>query len=142
MELVSFSVACASQPSNSFQIHRAFTAKELSLARHTYPVKALQERYCHLKDLPLPSIKEAQLLLLIGSDYTHFITPAEPIRLGPPGGPAAVHTRLGESTRPIEIPAPPANSAAVLFHLLYPSRSRALQPRGETMAAGYPAVSE
>lgn len=92
---VSFSVASASQPGSSFQIHRAFTAKELGLARHTYPVKVLQERYRHLKDLPLPSIKEAQPLLLIGSDYPHLITPVEPVRLGPPGGPAAVHTRLG-----------------------------------------------
>ncbi|KAL0992601.1 hypothetical protein UPYG_G00095580 [Umbra pygmaea] len=49
----------------------------------------------HLKDLPLPSIKEAQPLLLIGSDYTQLITPVEPVHLGPPGGPAAVHTRLG-----------------------------------------------
>lgn len=92
---VSFSVAPASQPGKSFQIHRAFTAKELGLACHTYPVKALQERYRHLKDLPLTDIREAQPLLLIGSDNPHLITPVEPVRLGPPGGPAAVRTRLG-----------------------------------------------
>lgn len=53
---VSFSVAPASQPGKTFQIHRAFTAKELGLARHTYPIKALKESYRHLKDLPLPDI--------------------------------------------------------------------------------------
>ncbi|KAM9753665.1 uncharacterized protein ACNS7B_006885 [Menidia menidia] len=92
---VSFSVAPVSQPGKTFQINRAFTAQELGLARHTYPVKALQERYQHLKDLPLPDIREVQPLLLIGSDNPHLITPMEPVRLGPPGGPAAVHTRLG-----------------------------------------------
>ncbi|KAG7518329.1 hypothetical protein JOB18_031312 [Solea senegalensis] len=92
---VSFSVAPAAHPGKSFQIHRAFTAKELGLARHTYPIEALQERYNHLKNLPLPDIREAQPLLLIGSDNPHLITPVEPVRLGPPGGPAAVCTRLG-----------------------------------------------
>ncbi|KAI3373427.1 hypothetical protein L3Q82_022037, partial [Scortum barcoo] len=84
-----------SYPGKSFQIHRVFTAEKLGLARHTYPVNALQERYHHLKDLPLPDIREAQPLLLIGSDNPHLITPVEPARLGPPGGPAAVRTRLG-----------------------------------------------
>lgn len=87
-------MASASQPGKAFQIHKAFTAKEPGLACHTYPVKALQEKYHHLKDLPLPSIEEAQPLLLIGSDYPHLITPVEPVRLVPPGGPAAVHTIL------------------------------------------------
>ncbi|KAJ8400032.1 hypothetical protein AAFF_G00400710 [Aldrovandia affinis] len=30
-----------------------------------------------------------------GSDCPHLVTPIEPVRLGPPGGPAAVKTRLG-----------------------------------------------
>lgn len=34
-------------------------------------------------------------VLLIGSDYPHLITPIEPVRFGPPGGPAAIKTRLG-----------------------------------------------
>ncbi len=34
-------------------------------------------------------------MVLIGSDCPHLITPIEPVRLGPPGGPAAVRTRLG-----------------------------------------------
>ncbi|KAI3375531.1 hypothetical protein L3Q82_003855 [Scortum barcoo] len=34
-------------------------------------------------------------MLLIGSDHPHLITPTEPVRLGPPGGPAAIRTRLG-----------------------------------------------
>ncbi|KAK7938318.1 hypothetical protein WMY93_001644 [Mugilogobius chulae] len=92
---VSFTIAPASEPGKSYKINKAFTARELNLSRHTYPVKALQEKYHHLKDIPLPIIKDAQPLLLIGSDYPHLITPVEPVRLGPPGGPAAVHTRLG-----------------------------------------------
>lgn len=92
---MSLSVAPASQPGKSFQIHRAFTAKELGLAHHTYPVRALQERYHHLMDLPLPDIREAQPLLLIRSGNLHLITPVELVRLGPPGRPAAMCTRLG-----------------------------------------------
>nr|XP_057925810.1 uncharacterized protein LOC131127691 [Doryrhamphus excisus] len=92
---VSFSVAAASQPDKCYKINKAFTSRELNLASYTYPVKALQEKYRHLRDIPLPPIKDAQPLLLIGSDYPHLITPVEPVCLGPPGGPAAVHTRLG-----------------------------------------------
>lgn len=92
---VSFSVAPASQPSKSYQVNKAFTAKQLNLSCHTYPVEVLKEKYRHLRDVPLPSIKGAQPLLLIGSDYPHLVTPVEPVRLGPPGGPAAVRTRLG-----------------------------------------------
>lgn len=32
---------------------------------------------------------------MIGADHPHLITPIEPVRLGPPGGPAAINTRLG-----------------------------------------------
>lgn len=92
---VSFSVASVFQPNKSFTIERAFTAKELSLAKHTYPVKLLQKKYRHLQGLPIPQLQQAQPLLLIGSDYPHLITATEPVRLGPPGGPAAVKTRLG-----------------------------------------------
>ncbi|XP_063766006.1 uncharacterized protein LOC134882305 [Eleginops maclovinus] len=92
---VSFTVSPANQPSKTFHIQRAFTAKELGLAPHTYPVAALKKSYCHLKNLPLQPIDRAQPLLLIGSDHPHLITPTEPVRLGPPGGPAAVKTKLG-----------------------------------------------
>lgn len=92
---VSFSVASVSQPNKPFTIERAFTAKGLSLAKHTYPVKLLQKKYRHLQGLPIPQLQQAQPLLLIGSDYPHLITATEPVRLGPPGGPAAVKTRLG-----------------------------------------------
>nr|XP_055025291.1 uncharacterized protein LOC129415362 [Misgurnus anguillicaudatus] len=92
---VSFSISPVSLPDRAFQIHGAFTAKELGLVQHTYPITYLQEKYHHLRNLPLPDITQAQPLVLIGSDYPHLITPVEPVRLGPPGGPAAVHTRLG-----------------------------------------------
>ena len=92
---VSFTISPAADPTRLYHIRGAFTAKQLALAKHTHPVSALQRKFRHLKGLPLQYIVEAQPLLLIGSDYPHLITPVEPVRLGPPGGPAAVKTRLG-----------------------------------------------
>ncbi len=92
---VSFTVSPASQPKRVHEIEGAFTAAQLGLAEHTYPVERLQRKYRHLRKLPLPDIKCARPLLLIGSDFPHLITPIQPVRLGPPGGPAAVKTRLG-----------------------------------------------
>lgn len=94
---VSFMLSPASQPRRVYEIKRAFTAKELGLAEHTHPVSVLQRKYRHLRGLPLQNIEQAQPVLLIGSDYPHLITPMEPVRLGPPGGPAAIKTRLGWS---------------------------------------------
>lgn len=45
--------------------------------------------------LPLQSFINVQPLLLIGADYTHLITAIGPVRLGPKGGPVAIHTALG-----------------------------------------------
>lgn len=92
---VSFSISPADQPQKSFRIYKAFTSDHLGLAEHTYRVKALQRKHKHLQGLPLQSFNKAQPLLLIGSDYPHLITPVAPVLLGPPGGPAAVKTRLG-----------------------------------------------
>ncbi len=92
---VSFSIAPVSCPERSYHIKGAFTAKELNLVQHTYPIADLQRSYRHLQDLPLHDVNKAQPLVLIGSDYPHLITPVEPVRLGPPGGPAAVYTKLG-----------------------------------------------
>ncbi len=92
---VTFTVSPASQPKTSFRICQAFTAETLGLAEHTYPVDELQHKYRHLQGLQLPPIESVQPLLLIGSDYPHLITPVEPVRLGPPNGPAAIKTRLG-----------------------------------------------
>ena len=88
---VTFTLSPASQPKRKFQIEGAFTAEALGLARHSHPVA----KYHHLRDLPLQPLDNVQPLLLIGSDYPHLITPVEPVRLGPPGGPAAIKTRLG-----------------------------------------------
>ncbi|XP_030609347.1 uncharacterized protein LOC115796997 [Archocentrus centrarchus] len=92
---VSFSLSPTDQPKRSFKINRAFTADQLGLAEHTHPVKALQRRHKHLRGLPLQALNRVRPLLLIGSDYTHLITPVEQVRLGPPGAPAAVKTQLG-----------------------------------------------
>lgn len=94
---VSFQISTPSHPGRSYKITGAFTAELLSLAEHSYPVADLQRRYQHLKGLPLQPIHKACPLLLIGADHPHLITLIEPVRLGPPGGPAAVKTRLGWS---------------------------------------------
>lgn len=92
---VSFTISPACQPHKVFKIHRAFTADHLGLAEHTCPAATLQRKYSHLRGLPIPSFDSVQHLLLIGSDYPYLVTPIEPVRLGPPGGPAAVKPRLG-----------------------------------------------
>ena len=84
---VYFTISPASQPRKTYQIQGAFTAKQLGLAKHTHPVRDLQCKFHHLRGLPLQSFADVQLVLLIGSDYPHLITP--------PGGPAAMKTRLG-----------------------------------------------
>jgi hypothetical protein len=92
---VSFTLSPAFQPSRRFKITGAFTAENLGLAKHSHPVSILQEKYQHLKGLPLHAFSQVQPLLLIGSDHHHLIIPMEPVCFGPPGGPAAIRTRLG-----------------------------------------------
>ncbi|KAJ8375623.1 hypothetical protein SKAU_G00062030 [Synaphobranchus kaupii] len=92
---VSFKVSPLSQPQKTFHISRAFTAKCLGLADQSYPLASLQRRYKHLEGLPLQPFDRVRPLLLIGTDNPHLITPIERVRLGPPGGPAAIKSRLG-----------------------------------------------
>lgn len=86
---ISFHVSPAANPKVSYKIDGAFTASRLSLAQHTYPIEQLQKKYKHLRGLPIPALKDAKQSLLLGSDQSHLITPVEPVRLGPPGDPAA-----------------------------------------------------
>lgn len=92
---VSFSISPARHPQKTYRIRRAFTADQLGLAEHSQPVKTLQRKYKHLRGLPLQTLECVHPMVLIGSDYAHLITPVEPVRMGPPGGPAAVKTKLG-----------------------------------------------
>ncbi|XP_021324376.1 uncharacterized protein [Danio rerio] len=92
---VSFCISTPSNPGKRYAIHGAFTAEQFGLAEYTYPVSSLQKRYRHLRGVPIPPLHKACPLLLIGSDHTELITPTEPVLLGPPGGPAAIRTRLG-----------------------------------------------
>ncbi|KAG7453570.1 hypothetical protein JOB18_034921 [Solea senegalensis] len=58
----------------------------------------------------------AQPLLLNGSDMAHLLTPIEPVQLGPPGGPIAVHTKLGWSLQgPTSVDQVPASNQQRLF---------------------------
>lgn len=61
---VSFALSSATHPSRDYKIHQAFTAKELGLVSHTYPVAAPKEKYPHLSYVPIPTIDQAQPLLL------------------------------------------------------------------------------
>ncbi|XP_067274307.1 uncharacterized protein [Pseudorasbora parva] len=92
---VTFTVSPTVKPSKAYKIRNAFTAKALGLAEHTHPVSALQRKFKHLAGLPLQPLDKVHPVLLIGSDCPHLITSIQPVRLGPPGGPAAVRTRLG-----------------------------------------------
>lgn len=92
---VSFTVSPAAEPKRRFKIQNAFTAEQLGLAEHTQPVTELQRRYRHLAGLPFSALNNVRPVLLIGSDFPHLIMPIKPVRMGPPGGPAAVKTRLG-----------------------------------------------
>ncbi|KAK7913314.1 hypothetical protein WMY93_013525 [Mugilogobius chulae] len=92
---VSFTISPASSPALVYDIQRAFTAPELGLGQHTYPTKALQSKYRHLRKLPIPAFKESTPMLLIGSDHPHLVTSVKPVIQGPPGAPVAIRTRLG-----------------------------------------------
>ncbi|KAK7944873.1 hypothetical protein WMY93_000601 [Mugilogobius chulae] len=58
-------------------------------------IATLKRKYKHLTNLPLQAFSRVSPLLLIGADHPHLLCPIERVRLGPPGGPAAIHTRLG-----------------------------------------------
>ncbi|KAK0132488.1 Gag-Pro-Pol polyprotein [Merluccius polli] len=92
---VSFTLIPKAHPDKSYAIRHAFTADQLSLSEHSHPVKSLQRRYAHLRQIPLKQHDRVSPLLLIGADHTHLITPTWPVKLGPPGAPAAIKTRLG-----------------------------------------------
>lgn len=92
---VSFEVSAFATPQVKHHIHRAFTANELSLAEQSCLGESLKKRYGHLRGIPLQTFSKVQPMLLIGSDHPHLITPTQPIRMGPPGGPIAVCTQLG-----------------------------------------------
>ena len=91
---VTFNISSVANADKKYIIKDAFTAEKLSLAPQSYPVHVLQ-RFKHLHGLPLQAFQKVQPLLLIGSDHPHLVCPVERVRLGPGGGPAAVHTRLG-----------------------------------------------
>ncbi|KAL7834760.1 hypothetical protein SRHO_G00290070 [Serrasalmus rhombeus] len=80
------------KPRRRYQVSQAFTASQLALVDHAYTISKLQAQYRHLSGLPLQPFERAKPLLQVGADHPH---PIEPVKLCPPGGPAAVHIRLG-----------------------------------------------
>lgn len=92
---ISFLVSPKSKPKTKYRIKNAFTATRIDLADHSYPMDILKRKYKHLSNIPIQPFKRSKPMLLIGSDHPHLLIPTEPVRLGPPGGPAAIHTRLG-----------------------------------------------
>ncbi len=66
--------------------------------------------------------------VLIGADYPHLLTPIEPVRLGPPGGPAAIHTRLGWTLQgPAHITQWAPNTQQCLFTSISPQMTELMQ---------------
>ncbi len=110
---VSFSISPEAQPHKTYHIKQAFTTNHLGLAQQSYPMEALVSKYKHLKGLPIQSFDKIHPLLLIGADQPHLITPIEPVNLGPPGGPAAIKTRLGWTLQ---------GPAKLLLNPLYPQQ--------------------
>ncbi|KAK0137358.1 hypothetical protein N1851_026443 [Merluccius polli] len=92
---VDFHVSSLAHPGERHLIRGAFTASHLALAEQSYPVNALQKCYRHLRGIPLQPFDKAHPLLFISADHTCLIAAKEPVRFGPSGGPAAVHTQLG-----------------------------------------------
>ncbi|XP_038071933.1 uncharacterized protein LOC119740637 [Patiria miniata] len=92
---MSLQVSPKGKPHIKYTINGAFSASNLCLSVYTYPVKALQQRYNHLRHLPLPVINQASPMLLLGADQTDLIIPQCPIRSGPRGAAVAIYTRLG-----------------------------------------------
>lgn len=77
---VSFEVSAPEGPQVRHKITKAFTARELTLAKQSCPMDTLKQKYAHLKDIPVKSFKEVQPMLLIGSDYPQLIIPTSPVR--------------------------------------------------------------
>lgn len=102
-----------------FPIANAFTAPVLNLAEHSCHASDLQREHSHLRGLPLPDFVHAQPLILIGSDHSHLLVPKEPVRIGPYGGPIAVHTALGWTVQGPSnaFPRSPPSNAQALFTL-------------------------
>lgn len=92
---VSFKVSANTQPRAYHSIRLAFTATGLHLAEQSCPGNTLIRKYSHLRGVPLHTFTKVQPMLLIGSDHPHLITPIQPVRLGPTGGPVTVCPRLG-----------------------------------------------
>lgn len=125
---VSFHVSPVSKPKTRFLITGAFTATQLGLADHSYPMDSLQKRYNHLLGLPIPPFKNARPLLLIGTDHPHLITPVEPVRLGVRGGPAAIRTRLGWTLQgPAKLISHPLRPQQCLWTSITPQTSELLK---------------
>ncbi|XP_076135495.1 uncharacterized protein LOC143118304 [Alosa pseudoharengus] len=118
-ETISCHISPVSRKKIRFSIANAFTAPVLNLAEHSCHASDLQREYSHLRGLPLPDFVHARPLILIGSDHSHLLVPKEPVRIGPYGGPIAVHTALGWAVQgPANaLPRSPTSEAQALFTL-------------------------
>lgn len=131
-ERVSLQITPAHRPDKRFSVQGVFTSKHIRLAQYNYPVKQLQERFTHLKKLPLPPITGATPTLLIGSDNSHLITPISVIDSGPSECPTAIETRLGWSLQgPIYSQAKgPVESSCFYSRVTPQERAEPLHPNG------------
>lgn len=56
-----FSISTPSNPGERFSIQGDFTADQFRLAEYTYSVSSLQDRYKHLKGIPIQQLSEFAL---------------------------------------------------------------------------------
>ncbi len=120
-----------SRPEEKNSLTGLFTAPLLTLTEQTYPAKRRQQCYHHLRAIPVPSFDRVQPLFLIGSTYSTLITPKEPIKLGPAGGPVALWMLPHQ-----------VSSLQCLFTSLTPLHDPIYQHRRAILAAQCPSISQ
>jgi len=79
-----------------YPVQNVRTVKNLSLPVHSIDVQHLQEKWTHLKTVPISSMTNAKPKMLIGQDNCQLIIPREVIE-GPPNAPVLSRSLLGWS---------------------------------------------
>ncbi len=120
-----------SRPEEKNSLTGVFTALLITLTEQTYSAKRLQQCYYHLRGIPIPSFDRVQPLILIGCDYPTLITPKQPIKLGPAGGPVAVWMLPHQ-----------VSSLQCLFTSLTPLHDPIYQHRQAILAVQCPSISQ
>jgi hypothetical protein len=93
---VEFSIAGVEMGSRSHRVQRAWTVDGQQLPAQAVNIKELQQKFPHLKGLPLKNVCEERPTILVGSDNIRLIAPRI-IEEGRGPDPVATKCRLGWS---------------------------------------------